>query len=100
VRIEVCRAGREFPAACRDCCVPLDHAVDPWVADAAGTDCVDANTLPPELHRRVFAKPMMAHLQAAYGDRSGKPKNAAVEAMQIIEPPPALRSIGTARRAQ
>jgi hypothetical protein len=48
----------------------------------------------------VFMKPIIAHLHAAYGDRSGKPNSAAVDAMQMIEPPPAARSSGTAWRAQ
>ena len=48
----------------------------------------------------VSPSPTMAYLEAAYGERIGNPVIPAVDEVNRIEPPPAARMAGTARRQQ
>ena len=52
----------------------------------------------PTSMARVSDNPITAYLDAAYGDRIGNPVTPAVDEVNRIEPPPASRSMGTARR--
>ena len=49
----------------------LNHALDAVAFNGAGTDAIDADAFAAPFRASVWVNPIIAHFDAAYGDRNG-----------------------------
>jgi hypothetical protein len=71
-----------------------DMLVDERRVDAARTNAVDADAVAAEIDRGALGQVNDCGLGNAVRQRTAPPRNPAIDAVEIIEPPPALRISG------